>query len=368
VVLREGDAETMEALAETLIPLRVALRRWPRAAELPPFNAFLGCLQALLRGDEAQFTRLAPVLDEGLAGALAQVVALAQNGEVGKDDGPEVTEGHVVAAGHAPSTPEGASSTTEGVPSTTEGVSSATEGVSSATEGVSSATEGVSSATEGVHAVTEGVHAVTEGVSSTTEGVSSTTEGVSSATEGVSSTTEVSSGAETGAPFLPSALSAALDHGDLQAVERELAALAPAERERALHALRRRSEEQVARMSPEQQRAFAARLQSEQHAQATRAQAEQIARIADEIAALAEQTLREADGNAMRALAIQVAQAASHYAQGEERGSPYDELASFLRGVAALLRGTPVPPVPPSYAAHIAELRRAADEARNSEE
>jgi ketosteroid isomerase-like protein len=249
-VLADGDAEAAEALATTFIPLRAALVSWPPAAELPPYNTFLGCLQALLRRDEAQLVRLFAGLDDHLARALEQI-------------------GDLVAAARA----ETGTASQSGDRGPVEEVAAA------------------------------------------------------------------------GEPVLSEAIAGALDRGDLQAVERELAALGEPERERMLEALRRRSEQQVARMPPEQQRALARRLQ-----------AEQIARTADEIAGVAAQTLREGDGNAVRALAIQVAQAASHYGQGEERGSPYDELAAFLRGVAALLRGTPVPPVPEAYTARLATL------------
>jgi hypothetical protein len=68
-----GDTDGADALATSLIPLRTALRDWPAAAELPPFGAFLGCLQALLRGQEAQLSRLRMQLDEGLAQTLKQI-------------------------------------------------------------------------------------------------------------------------------------------------------------------------------------------------------------------------------------------------------------------------------------------------------
>jgi hypothetical protein len=255
-MLHDGDAEAMEALAEALVPLRVALLRWPAAATLPPFGMFLGCLQALLRGEEGQLARLAAALDEGLAGALARVVEL-----VGVDDRRPTTDDRPRIAGD-----DGRAG---------------------------------------------GVRAA----------------------EG------------SGAP-LPAELEAALAQGNRSGVERVLGSLAEGERERALRELRRRAEARVTQMSAEEQRALAIRLRQEQ-----------IERAADDAATLAEQTLREGDGNGARALAIQMGQAAAHYAEGEERGAPYDELAAFMRGIAAVLRGTPVPPVPPQYAARIAALQ-----------
>lgn len=250
-VLRDGDTEAGEALAEALVPLRLALRRWPAAAQLPPYGAFLGCLQALLRGDAAQLARLHPALDEGLAGALERIVALV----AGQGDGPTADDG---ASGDP---------------------------------------------------------------------------------------------AEVDEPDLPPGVAAALESGDLPGVERALAALPEHERGRALAALRRRSEQQVARMSPAEQRALALHLQ-----------AEQIARTADDAAALAAQAIRDGDPDARRRLAIEMGQAAAHYAKDEPPGSPYDDLAAFLRAVAALLRGTPVPRAPAAYAERLAAIQAAVEE------
>jgi hypothetical protein len=272
-VLREGDAETREALAQALIPLRTALLHWPHAAELPPYNAFLGCLQALLRGDEAGLARLFAQLDEGLAAALERIGDLV----AATDDRPPTTD-HRPAAVRQQHTVEQREGSVLGLSST-------------------------------VHAPYDEDLA------------------------------------------LPAEIAAALGRGDLPGVERLLAALSEDERERALAALRRHSEQQVASMSHEEQHRLALWLRQEQ-----------IRRAADEAAAAAEQVLREGDPDARRRLAIEMGQLASHYAQGEERGSPYDELASFLRGVAALLRGTPLPPVPPAFAERLAGVQAAAEE------
>jgi hypothetical protein len=281
-VLREGDAETREALARALVPLRAALLRWPHAAELPPYGAFLGCLQALLRADEAQLARLFARLDEGLAAALERI-------------------GDAVAAGR-----------TENEEPEAESQSSAVSTPGDATAGGSAHQD----ANLQSFTAAQDMPAIDQSAIS-----------------------------------LPPEIAAAMARGDLQEVERELAALPEGERERALAALRRHSEQQVASMAPEEQRRLALWLRQEQ-----------IRRAADEAAALAAQALREGDPDARRRLAIEMGQLASHYAQGEERGSPYDELASFLRGVAAVLRGTPVPPVPPAFAERLAALESAAEE------
>ena len=51
---------------------------------------------------------------------------------------------------------------------------------------------------------------------------------------------------------------------------------------------------------------------------------------------------------------------AAQAAEDEEPGSPWDELAAYLRAVVALLRGESLPPVPASYAAHIVAIQDAA--------
>jgi hypothetical protein len=244
-VLHDGDREAAEALAELLVPLRHALLRWPYAAELPPFNLFLGCLQALLRGEEGQLARLRAGLDEGLAASLVQIEALA--GEASEAGG-------VVAA------------------------------------------------------------------------------------------------SEPDAAELAPELVVALESGDADGLERALDELPEHERERTLAALRRRTEARVAQMSPEEQRRLALQLQQEQ-----------IARVAADLHELAARTLLEDSPDARRQIAIQMGQVAAHYAAGESPGSPYDQLASFARAVAAILRGTVVPPAPPAYAGRVAELRAIAE-------
>jgi hypothetical protein len=95
------------------------------------------------------------------------------------------------------------------------------------------------------------------------------------------------------------------------------------------------------------------------------AQVRQIAdlqRTAIQSQALAARALHEDDPDARRALAIQLGQAASHYSQGAERGSPEDDLAAFLRAAAAIVRGTPVPAAPAPYAERIAALIALAQE------
>jgi hypothetical protein len=58
-------------------------------------------------------------------------------------------------------------------------------------------------------------------------------------------------------------------------------------------------------------------------------------------------------------LLTRIEEVAGQAAEGEEPGSPWDELAQYLRAVVALLREEPVPPVPAAYAAHLAAIQAA---------
>jgi hypothetical protein len=311
-VLRDRDREAAHALAELLIPLRAALVRWPHAAHLPPFNAFLGCLQALLRGEDAQLARLRAGLDARLAGVLAQIEGLAGTDHRGPttEDRPPTTDERPPRTDHRPPRTDHRPPTTDERPPTTDHRRTTTD-ERRTTPALERGRSPEPGASEGSSPVVENDAA------------------------------------------LPPALEAALAAGDPGGIERALGALPEEGRAAALIALRRRSEARVAQMSPEEQRALALRLRQEQ-----------IARTAVDAAALAEQALRDGDPDAVRRLAIEMGQAATHYAKDELPGSPYDELAAFLRGVAAVLRGTPVPAVPAAYRESVESLRAVAEESR----
>lgn len=117
-----------------------------------------------------------------------------------------------------------------------------------------------------------------------------------------------------------------------------LAALPETERAAALEALVRLAEEQFRQLPPEQQ------------AEALRqAQEQQIAAVADQTANAVREALAQSDRDTREELAARLIAAADHYAAGETPGSPYDQLAAFLRACAAVLRGEPPPPVPERY-------------------
>jgi tetratricopeptide (TPR) repeat protein len=186
------------------------------------------------------------------------------------------------------------------------------------------------------------------------------------------------------------ALDERTDHPDLEsdrgALEqaRRVAALSPEERaqlaaqpsaELDLAQLSADLEAQLAQLPPEEraQLEAAARQfarQWEQMGDEERAQhlvAAQAAARRQQIASLADQARDGAiaarqgqlDPVEREALIARIKDVAAQAAEGEEPGSPWDELAAYLRAVAALLRGEPSPPVPESYAAHMAAIREA---------
>jgi hypothetical protein len=108
---------------------------------------------------------------------------------------------------------------------------------------------------------------------------------------------------------------------------------------------------QLAAMSPEER----AELEAAARAAASR---DQIQSLADQARDGAIAALR---GEGERGpLAARIEEVAAEAAEGEEAGSPWDELARYLRAVVALLRDEPVPPVPDAYAAHLAAIQQAA--------
>jgi hypothetical protein len=152
--------------------------------------------------------------------------------------------------------------------------------------------------------------------------------------------------AEQASTSLPEDVLAALIAGDDAALQAALDALPQGERAEAFAELQRQMAAQVEQLSPEEQRAL--RVQAQQR---------QIAAAAAQAHDLAADALR-GEAQAREALAAQIAAAAEQAAAGEAPGSPYDDLAAFLRAVAALLRGEDASPVPPGYAAQIAALGR----------
>lgn len=143
----------------------------------------------------------------------------------------------------------------------------------------------------------------------------------------------------------PDQLIAALE----QQAAAQLAQLPPEERAQ-MEAGMRQFARQWAQMSDEERAQQVAAMQ----AAGQRQQIDDLARQARDgaIAALRGETDREP-------LVAKLEQAAAQAAEGEEPGAPWAELSAYLRALVALLRGDPLPPVPPRFAAHLAAVQDA---------
>jgi hypothetical protein len=82
----------------------------------------------------------------------------------------------------------------------------------------------------------------------------------------------------------------------------------------------------------------------------------QQANIEQQATAIVEAVRQARQANQVAALLPQLA-AAAHLAEGEAPRSAYAGLAQFVEAVIALLRGEPLPPVPPAYAGPLAALQ-----------
>jgi hypothetical protein len=146
------------------------------------------------------------------------------------------------------------------------------------------------------------------------------------------------------------------DEDPLQAAQaafnEQLAALPPGERAQ-MEAAMRRSAQEWAQMRPEE------RAQQLAAAQA-RGQRQQIESLADQARDGAIAALR--GEIALETLATRLEEEAAEAAADEEAGSPWQQLAAYLRAVVALLRGDELPPVPAAYAAHLAAIRQASQD------
>ena len=143
---------------------------------------------------------------------------------------------------------------------------------------------------------------------------------------------------------------AQLDPAQLSAaVEAQLAQLPPEQRAE-MEAAAREFARRLEQMSDEERAQYLAAAQ----AAARRQQIDDLAGQARDgaIAALRGQT-------DPAALIAKIENVTAQAAEGEQPGSPWYELAAYLRAVVALLRGEPLPPVPEPYAAHVAAIQNA---------
>jgi pyruvate/2-oxoglutarate dehydrogenase complex dihydrolipoamide acyltransferase (E2) component len=144
-----------------------------------------------------------------------------------------------------------------------------------------------------------------------------------------------------------------LASGDMRAqIEAQLAQLPPEERAQA-EAAARAFLQRWEGMSEEEQAEQWARMQAA-------GRREQIDTLADQARDGAIAVLR---GEAEREPLIEwIERVAGQAAEGEEPGSPWLELAAYLRAVVALLCGERAPEVPARYAGHVAAVRGAMGE------
>jgi tetratricopeptide (TPR) repeat protein len=113
---------------------------------------------------------------------------------------------------------------------------------------------------------------------------------------------------------------------------------------------------EMAEQLQQMMRQFEQMGESEREALVLAARRERIKQQAEQVVGVALQATR--DGR-LDDLLPQLAAAAAHYAEDEEPGSPYDQLAAFVRAVAARLRGNPALPVPPTYVERYAAFEEA---------
>jgi hypothetical protein len=126
----------------------------------------------------------------------------------------------------------------------------------------------------------------------------------------------------------------------LAQVEAQLAGLPPEAQEQARQAMA-----QLAEMSPDEQGAWLV--------------AQQRLRIESQADQVVEAALDAWQNQRVEELLPVLDQAAAHFAEGEAEGSPYAQLAGFIRAVAALLQGAPPAPVPEDYAEKFVTLQQA---------
>ncbi|MCB9101347.1 MAG: hypothetical protein H6632_17545 [Anaerolineales bacterium] len=102
--------------------------------------------------------------------------------------------------------------------------------------------------------------------------------------------------------------------------------------------------EQVSALSPAEQAAYARELQRRE--------------IEAQAGAIVEAAIEARQAGQVADLLPHLAEAAAHYADGAAPGSPYADLAQFVRAVAALLQGQAPEPVAPAYVERLAEAKR----------
>jgi len=297
--VRQADRQAAEQVAETLIPLRLSLLRWPAAQALPPFNTFFGCLQALLRGEEQQLTRLRAGLDEGLAAALAEVERLCRADEAelrtaARDQQIAGLRQQVMAA-----MPLALADTDEHRRAQFVQQLEQVAAQAAADELPGSPWLELAAFLRACATLVRDGTVVTDGLNATDAALIAAW----------------------------AAYRVAVASGDPTALAAVLPQLPPEVREQVLHVLNAQLAAHVQSLPPEQQ----------------------VALVAEQTVTATRQALNTGDPQVRMTLADQVQAAADHYADGEAPDSLYMQLADLLRYCCAWLRGEPLPPVPERF-------------------
>jgi hypothetical protein len=317
---RQGDGTEREGLAAAIVPLRAALTLWEAARRLPPYAALLGCLQALLRGNEPQ----TEALDEELRATFAVIRrrATTDSDELEQREirlNYERAERALLVALEQGSLPQREALARQMDTAAREATAGQRRGAPWFVLG-----EFLAAATLLLRGQPLNHRLLSV---ETRQRIERIVAMVQPAQAG---------GADDAA--LPASVLYALMNNNAAELDAALAALPEHERARVVTTLERQVHEQMVRLS------------DDERAELTRStQAAQIALAAERARELATQALASSSREERFALAFEIQDAADNAARDEPEGSPWHELATFLYAVAALLRGQATPAVPDAY-------------------
>jgi tetratricopeptide (TPR) repeat protein len=302
-------------LADAIIPLRVALKGWPPAAELPPFNTFLGCLQALLRQQPAQLERLRAKLDAGLAQALQRIEQNISNTT------PE-SQIEQLRAYLAQTMPQALRDSDQ---ERKEQYTRQLEQLAA------QAIEG--EAWQHLVALLRACVALLRGQAYDEQSLQA------------EDLVLLQQWQQLAHAQVPATVITAWEAKDQAALQQALAELPEIEQQASLVWLQQQQQAALEAMDPAEREEAIAHMQRQQ-----------IEQQADAAEQATQAALQSNDEAAKAELAGRLVEAAEYFAEGEEAGSPYAELALFLQALAAHLRNEALPIVPPPYAERITRL------------
>jgi hypothetical protein len=330
VARREAGHAEREALAASLVPLRAALSTWPPAQALPPYGALLGCLQALLRGDEPVLA----ALDDELRAMWARIAELATASA-------DELRDQAVARNFA----QAEQAVRVALEQSTEQQRAAL--AQQLEDGAREATQGEEPASPWQE-LAQFMRAAALVLRRLPVDGRTLSDANRHRIERLLTLARPAPAFESGAEELPASVLYALMHNDAAALEAALQALPTQERVQVVTALEQQMHEQMVQLSSDERQAVIAE-----------AQQAQIADAADRARDVAIQALRSGDAASCNDLAAQIVAAAAQATAGEAPDSPWHPLAAYLAAVAALLREQPVPPIPPAYQERFAAIQAA---------